>query len=62
MPRRADAPRDLLLGLLAFDNGMVGRDQLVTAFGTWTASDRPMADILADQGARAPRGWPRSRL
>jgi tRNA A-37 threonylcarbamoyl transferase component Bud32 len=49
MARRADAPRDLLFGLLALQNGMVGRDQLVAAFGAWTASDCPMADHLAEQ-------------
>src|SRR5690348_15408811 len=54
MPRRDDAPRDLLFGLLALHNGMVTRDQLVAAFGAWTASDRPMADLLAEQGALTP--------
>jgi serine/threonine protein kinase len=54
MPRRCDAPRDLLVGLLALDNGMVGRDQLVAAFGAWTACDRTMAEILAEQGALSP--------
>jgi serine/threonine-protein kinase len=43
--------RDLLFGLLALQNGMVTRDQLVAAFGAWTASDRPMADLLVEQGA-----------
>ena len=33
MPRRDDTPRDLLFGLLALQNGMVTRDQLVAAFG-----------------------------
>jgi tRNA A-37 threonylcarbamoyl transferase component Bud32 len=56
MPRRSDAPRDLLFGLLALHNGMVGRDQLVAAFAAWTASDRTMADHLVEQGAlSAPR-------
>ena len=54
MARRDDAPRDLLFGLLALQNGMVGRDQLAAAFGAWTASDRPMADILVAQGALSP--------
>ena len=50
MPRHDDAPRDLLFGLLALQNGLISRDQLVTAFALWTASDgRPMADLLADQ-------------
>jgi WD40 repeat protein len=54
MAHRADAPRDLLFGLLALQNGMVSRDQLVAAFGVWTASDRPMADLLVEQGALSP--------
>jgi serine/threonine protein kinase len=54
MPRRFDAPRDLLLGLLGLNNGMVGRDQLVAAFAAWTASDRPMAELLVEQGALSP--------
>src|SRR3954469_11682759 len=51
MPRRDDAPGDLLFGLLALQIGMVTRDQLVAAFGAWTATARPLADILAEQGA-----------
>ena len=38
MPRRDDAPRDLLFGLLALQNALVTRDQLVPAFAAWTAS------------------------
>jgi hypothetical protein len=50
MPRRDDAPRDLLFGLLALQDGMVTRDQLVAAFALWTASGgRAMADVLVDQ-------------
>src|SRR3954447_9544376 len=52
MARRADAPHDLLFGLLALQNGMVNQSQLVAAFGAWTlARDRPMADVLVGQGA-----------
>ena len=52
MARRADAPHDLLFGLLALQNGMVNREQLVAAFGAWTvAGDWPMADLLVRQGA-----------
>jgi hypothetical protein len=55
MPRRDDAPRDLLFGLLALQNGMATRDQLVSAFAVWTAAgDRPMADLLVEQGALTP--------
>jgi serine/threonine-protein kinase len=47
-----DAPRDLLFGLLALQNGMVTRDQLVAGFGAWTATrGRRLADILSQQGA-----------
>jgi hypothetical protein len=38
MLRREDAPRDLLFGLLALQNGIVTRDQLVAALGSWTAA------------------------
>jgi serine/threonine protein kinase len=57
MVRRDNAPRDLLFGLLALQNGMVTRDQLVAAFAVWTAAgDRPMADLLVEHGAlTAPR-------
>jgi serine/threonine protein kinase len=52
MSRRDDAPRDLLFGLLALQNGLVTRDQLVLAFGVWTgAAGRPLADLLTEQGA-----------
>ena len=48
----ADAPRDLLFGLLALQNGMVNQSQLVAAFGAWTlAKDRPLAEVLVSQGA-----------
>jgi hypothetical protein len=59
MPRRDDAPRDLLFGLLALQNGMVTRDQLVLAFTAWTGSPgRPLADLLAEQGALRPEHRP----
>src|SRR5262245_44427371 len=49
------AARDLLFGLLALQNGMVSRDQLVAAFGAWTgAPARPMAEILVEHGALSP--------
>jgi serine/threonine-protein kinase len=54
MARRDDAPRDLLFGLLALQNAMITRDQLLAAFGAWTASGRPLADLLAEQGALRP--------
>jgi serine/threonine-protein kinase len=50
----ADAHRDLLFGLLALQHGVISRDQLVAAFAVSTAArGRPMADVLADQGALA---------
>jgi len=55
MARRDSAPRDLAFGLLALQNGMIGRDQLVSAFGVWTAGGvKAMADLLVEQGALAP--------
>jgi tetratricopeptide (TPR) repeat protein/tRNA A-37 threonylcarbamoyl transferase component Bud32 len=55
MPRRDDAPRDLLLGLLALQNALVTRDQLVLAFASWTAAPgKPLAVLLAEQGALRP--------
>jgi serine/threonine protein kinase/tetratricopeptide (TPR) repeat protein len=52
MPPHDDAPRDLLFGLLALQNGLVSRDQLVAAFGAWTgAPGRALADLLVEQGA-----------
>jgi hypothetical protein len=59
---RADAPRDLLFGLLALQNGMVSQAQLVAAFGAWTlARDRPMADVLVGPlSVRRPTGLHRA--
>ena len=51
----ADANRDLLFGMLALQNGMVTRDQLVAAFGVWTgAPGRSIAECLVDQRALTP--------
>src|SRR5262245_66081532 len=59
MPQRDDAPRNLLFGLLALQNGMIGRDQLVAAFGASTAAPgRPLPDLLAEQGALRPEHRP----
>jgi hypothetical protein len=49
MPRRDDAPRDLLFGLLALQNGLVTRDQLaaaVAAPGPEAACPRRAARVL----------------
>ncbi len=51
MPTR-DAARDLLLGLLAFQNNFLDRAALLGAFDDWNAHpDRPLAAILKDRGA-----------
>ncbi len=51
MSRRDDAKHDLLFGLLALQTGMVSRDQLVAAFGSWTGGPRRvLADLLVEQG------------
>ena len=55
MARRDDSCRDLLFGLLALQNGMVTRDQLVAAFAVWTLTGgKPMADLLVEQAALTP--------
>jgi serine/threonine-protein kinase len=52
MTRATDPSRDLLFGLLALQTGLINQAQLVAAFHAWTqARDRPMAEILAEQGA-----------
>ena len=52
MDRRDAANRDLLIGLLALQNGLVDQDVLVLAFRAWTRDkSRPIAEILAAQGA-----------
>jgi serine/threonine-protein kinase len=56
MPRR-DAPRDLLVGLLALQNGMVTKAQLVAACAGWTSSPgRSLADLLVEGDALDPAG------
>src|SRR5262245_6926603 len=52
MPHPLDPSRDLLFGLLALQTGLINQAQLVAAFHAWTqATDRPIAAILAEQGA-----------
>ena len=59
MPRQADAPRDLLLGLLALQNALVTRDQLVLAFASWTAAaGTPLVLLLTEQRALKPEHAP----
>ena len=46
------ANRDMLIGLLALQNGLVDQSVLVSAFRAWSRDrSRPLADILVDQGA-----------
>lgn len=48
----ADAPRDLLFGLLALQNGLIDQAQLVAAFQAGTRDKgRPLAEHLASRGA-----------
>jgi serine/threonine protein kinase len=54
MPPARDPARDLLFSLLALQTGLINQAQLMAAFHAWTqARDRPMAKILAEQGALA---------
>src|SRR4051812_41031516 len=52
MDSRDATNRDLLIGLLALQNGLVDPDALLHAFRAWTRDkSRRIADILAAQGA-----------
>ncbi len=52
MEPRDAANRDLIIGLLALQNGMVELDLLVVAFRSWARDKtRPIVEILAAQGA-----------
>jgi hypothetical protein len=47
----AAADRDLLFGLLALQNGLIGQVQLVAAFQAWTLDKgRPLAEHLVAMG------------
>jgi serine/threonine protein kinase/tetratricopeptide (TPR) repeat protein len=49
---QTDAARNLLFGLIALQNAMINQGSLLLAFHAWTVSkDRPIADILVEQGA-----------
>jgi len=51
MPRPIDPARDLLLGLLALQNGLIDQAQLVAAFQAWTLDKaRALADPLVARG------------
>jgi serine/threonine-protein kinase len=52
MDQRDATNRDLLVGMLALQNGLVEQDKLILAFRTWSRDkSRPIAEILAAQGA-----------
>ena len=49
------ADRDLLFGLLAFQNDFIDRDALLGAFAAWVADkSRPLDQLLLDRGALTP--------
>ncbi|GAC1468569.1 MAG: hypothetical protein NVSMB9_11370 [Isosphaeraceae bacterium] len=51
----ADAPRNLLFGLLALQTGGITQAQFVAAFDAWELEKtRPMPEVLAEQGAIDP--------
>jgi eukaryotic-like serine/threonine-protein kinase len=52
MTRTDETARDLLFGLLALRDGLIGRDQLVDALGDWSrGGDRTLAAVLDGRGA-----------
>ena len=52
MEPRDAANRELIIGMLALQNGMVERDVLVGAFRSWARDKtRPIIEILVAQGA-----------
>ncbi len=52
MSRTDETARDLLFGLLALRDGLIGRDQLVEALGDWSrGGDRTLAEVLDGRGA-----------
>src|SRR5437660_178906 len=51
----APADRNVLFGVLALQLDFVRKDALVAALNAWAlAKDRPLGDILADQGTLTP--------
>jgi hypothetical protein len=50
MASHGDASRELFLGLLALEQELVDREQLVAAFETWKASPgRVMGEIMIEE-------------
>jgi serine/threonine protein kinase/Flp pilus assembly protein TadD len=51
-PHSAHSDRNLLVGMLAFQNGFVRREQLLSAMNAWLIEkETPLEDILVRQGA-----------
>ena len=51
MELRDAANRDLLIGLLALQNGLIDQDELITVFRTWTRDrSSTIADLLVTRG------------
>ena len=51
MPRPIDPSHDLLLGLLALQNGLIDQAQLLAAFQAWTLDkSSSLADQLVARG------------
>src|SRR5262245_5943209 len=51
---RPDTGRDLLFGLLAFQNNFIDREALLGAFAAWVADKgRSIGDLLVERGALA---------
>lgn len=51
-PRSRDSGRDLLFGLLAFQNNFIDRSELLGAFDAWTTDkSRSLGEVLSEQGA-----------
>jgi hypothetical protein len=51
-PTRDDTNRNLLLGLLAVQTGLIDQGQLVAAFGAWArANGKTLAEILFERGS-----------
>ena len=54
-----NSARNLLFGLLAFQNNFIDRRALLAAFDAWTADkSRPLGRVLAEQGAISDDCWP----
>src|SRR5262249_58030250 len=49
------ADRNLLLAVLALQNGLVGKDDLLAAMHAWAVDKlRPLGELLVERGAMGP--------